>query len=177
MIVGANTLGLYAVLLASVMAFAFQFYYNELPCPLCMLQRMGLLLAAFGFMLNFKYGFKASHYGFSLFGLLLMMAVGMRQVFLHIVPGSGSYGSSFLGLHLYTWVVLMGVLGIFYIAVVLLCHNRDVVDAPLSKSAKIWGNIAGYGILVLVLLNLINAFMICGFGGCPDNPVAYTART
>lgn len=168
-----NILAVYAVVFASITSFVLQFYYNELPCPLCMLQRLGLLFVAFGFMLNTKYGFKASHYAFSLFGLLFMIFTGMRQVLLHIVPGSEAYGAPLLGIHLYTWIVIMGFVGILYVAFVLLWHNSDASDILLSKQAKSWGSIAVYSIWVLVLLNVINAFMICGFGICPDNPTTY----
>mgnify|MGYP006198665043 CR=1 FL=1 len=34
-------------------------------------------------------------------------AVSARQILLHIVPGSGSYGDAFFGLHFYTWALIV----------------------------------------------------------------------
>jgi disulfide bond formation protein DsbB len=91
--------------LALVMAFAFvlQFLFDELPCPLCQLQRVAIVLCGFGFVLNLRLGPHPAHYGLVLIAALFGLAVSGRQVLLHIVPGSGSYGSAVFGLHLYSW--------------------------------------------------------------------------
>ncbi len=39
-------------------AYIFQFVLHELPCPLCLLQRIGMLGAAFGLLLNVRFGLR-----------------------------------------------------------------------------------------------------------------------
>ena len=41
---------------ANVIALFYQFIFHELPCPLCLLQRVGLFCIAFGAMMNLKHG-------------------------------------------------------------------------------------------------------------------------
>ncbi|EOG2476967.1 TPA: disulfide bond formation protein B [Serratia marcescens] len=72
-----------------------------MPCPLCQLQRVGLVAIGLGFMMNLRWGVRPSHYGVVLTG-----AVATRQVLLHVLPGDPGFGSAFLGLHFYTWAVV-----------------------------------------------------------------------
>ena len=51
-----NALGLYAVALVLAAAFAAQLYLGELPCPLCLLQRIEFAMLAIGPMLNVRFG-------------------------------------------------------------------------------------------------------------------------
>ena len=51
-----NALGLYAVALVLVIAFAAQLLLNELPCPLCLLQRIQFAMLAVGPILNLRFG-------------------------------------------------------------------------------------------------------------------------
>ena len=51
-----NALGMLAVCLVLILAFAYQFALYELPCPLCLLQRVGFVAVGFGLGLNLLYG-------------------------------------------------------------------------------------------------------------------------
>ena len=51
-------LGISVVLL---MTFYFQLSLHELPCPYCLLQRVGMFFMAFGFLMNLRFGFRPSH--------------------------------------------------------------------------------------------------------------------
>ena len=44
-----NALDVIGIIIILIVAFGFQFYLKELPCPLCLLQRVGLIAMAFGF--------------------------------------------------------------------------------------------------------------------------------
>src|SRR6266851_10163559 len=91
-----NALGLYAVALVLVIAFAAQLWLNEFPCPLCLLQRIQFALLAVGPILNLRYGPRPSHYALSLLTAAAGAAFAMRQVLLHIMPGDPGYGSALL---------------------------------------------------------------------------------
>ena len=61
-----NALGLYAVALVLAAAFAAQFILHELPCPLCLLQRILFATLAVGPILNIRFGPRPGHYAMSL---------------------------------------------------------------------------------------------------------------
>src|SRR5438445_9904369 len=98
-----NALSLYAVALVLVAAFAAQFILHELPCPLCLLQRILFAALAVGPMLNIRFGPRPSHYAMSLLAAVAGAVASTRQVLLHIMPGDAGYGSALLGYHYYTW--------------------------------------------------------------------------
>lgn len=47
-----NQVGLLGICVALVVAFYYQLVRHELPCPICLLQRAGLIIAGFGFYLT-----------------------------------------------------------------------------------------------------------------------------
>src|SRR5882757_10306724 len=98
-----NAVSLYAVALVLGAAFAAQFILHELPCPLCLLQRILFALLAVGPILNVRFGPRPSHYAMSLLVAAAGAAFAMRQILLHIMPGDPGYGSALLGYHYYTW--------------------------------------------------------------------------
>src|SRR3979409_2045118 len=94
--VALNALGLYGVALVLAAAFAAQLLLNELPCPLCLLQRIQFTMLAVGPILNIRFGPRPSHYALSLLAAAAGAAFAMRQVLLHIMPGDSGYGSALL---------------------------------------------------------------------------------
>lgn len=48
-----SAIELMGITVTIIAAFYFQFAIDELPCPLCLLQRFGLLAIGFGFYLTF----------------------------------------------------------------------------------------------------------------------------
>src|SRR6185503_5237831 len=67
-----NTLSLYAVALVLAAAYAAQFILHELPCPLCLLQRILFAALAVGPILNIRFGPRPSHYAMSLLAAILL---------------------------------------------------------------------------------------------------------
>jgi disulfide bond formation protein DsbB len=55
-------IGLYAVALVLAAAFAAQLLLHELPCPLCLLQRLQFTVLAIGPILNIRFGLRPSHF-------------------------------------------------------------------------------------------------------------------
>lgn len=170
----ANFFEVAGVMLALVLAFLMQFVYNKLPCPLCLLQRFGLMAIAFGFLLNFRFGFRPSHYSIILISSLFTASVALRQVALHILPGSGSYGSAIFGMHLYTWSFIVAMLVIISTSL-LLGVERQYLE-KVRKTALSQHVVTGlFACLVfLAVANIVSAFFECGFSACPDNPVVYS---
>ena len=120
-----NLLGLSGISLSLLIAFYYQIVLHELPCPLCLLQRVGMIAIGLGFMLNVRFGERSLHYGVALFGCLLTGAIASRQVLLHIAPGTGTYGSALFGMHFYTLALLSAIAATAYIAALLMLRQPE----------------------------------------------------
>lgn len=83
-----------------------QLVKHELPCPLCLLQRLAFFGAGFGLVSAFRRGYTSAHTGCVQIFMLYLLVVSARQCLNHIVSGSGWIGGSLLGLHLSVWSVV-----------------------------------------------------------------------
>jgi disulfide bond formation protein DsbB len=169
-----NALGLYAVALVLAAAFVAQLILDELPCPLCLLQRIQFALLAVGPILNIRFGPRPSHYALSLLAAAAGAAFAMRQILLHVMPGDPGFGFALLGYHYYTWAFLTFAIAIVLIAAMLLLDSQFAPDAvPPSHQVDAFGRIAVWLVIALTALNVIATLLECGFGACPDNPAEY----
>jgi disulfide bond formation protein DsbB len=167
-----NALGLCAIALVLAAAFAAQLILDELPCPLCLLQRLQFALLAIGPILNVRYGPRPSHYAASLLVAAAGAAFAMRQILLHIMPGDPGYGSALLGYHYYTWAFIGFAVSIVLIAAVLL-FDRQFEEDGAPPRADAFAQIAVWLVIALTALNVVSTVLECGFAACPDNPVKY----
>jgi len=117
--------------IAGILAFAliWQIVLAELPCPLCLLQRLAFVAIGFGICLNIAGGLRPSHFGVILLGALFGVLTSSRQVLLHIVPGTGHYGAPFLGLHFYSWALILFLAVILLVALVLFLFGGAIAEA------------------------------------------------
>jgi disulfide bond formation protein DsbB len=168
-----NALGLYAIALVLIAAFATQLILHELPCPLCLLQRILFAALAIGPILNVRFGPRASHYALSLFAAVAGAVASTRQVLLHIMPGDAGYGSALLGYHYYTWALIGFIAAIVLIAAVLLFDRQFGDEAMQPASAEVFVQAAVWLVIAMAALNAISTLLECGFGACADNPVVY----
>ena len=166
-----NVAGLYAVAFVLAAAFAAQLWLNELPCPLCLLQRLLFALVAVGPLLNVRFGPRPSHYALALLAAAAGAAVATRQILLHIAPGDPGYGSALLGYHYYTWAFIGFALAIV-LTVLALTFDRQFAheEAPPPRAHAI---VAAWLVIALAALNVVSTLLECGFAACPDNPVTY----
>ncbi|MGC1854152.1 MAG: disulfide bond formation protein B [Candidatus Aquirickettsiella sp.] len=166
-----DALGLAFLLLV---AFILQIRYHELPCPLCLLQRLGVLAIAFGFLLNVQFKIRPAHYTLSLISAMLTAAICVRQIFLHVIPGDPGYGLPLFGLHLYTWLFLLCVGVIIYISIIFSIFPQYEYDNPSkSKGMQLLTHAAFALVFLLASFNGISTYLECGIKACPDNPVKY----
>jgi disulfide bond formation protein DsbB len=167
-----NALGLYAIALVLVVAFSAQLLFNELPCPLCLLQRIQFAMLAIGPILNVRFGPRPSHYALSLLAACLGAAVAMRQILLHIMPGDQGYGSALLGYHYYTWAFIAFATAIALIAIVLWFDGQSHDDSA-AHPVGLLARGAVWLVIGLTVLNVISTLSECGYGACPENPTSY----
>jgi disulfide bond formation protein DsbB len=167
-----NALGLCAIALVLAVAFAAQLLLDELPCPLCLLQRIQFAMLAVGPILNVRFGLQPSHYAVSLLAAIAGAAFAARQVLLHIMPGDPGYGSALLGYHYYSWAFIGFAVAIIALATMLLFDGQFRDDGK-RQPAGAFARVAVWLVIALAALNVVSTLLECGFGACPDNPLAY----
>lgn len=166
----ANFMGFMAIAGILTLAFVVQIAWNEPPCPLCLLQRVGFLLIMTGFLMNLMMGSQAKHYAVIILGAMYTGVVAMRQISLHIVPGTGSFGEAVFGLHLYTWSFIASVMVIFATAILMIPQRQY---AFIKQQTSVLNHIASTIMLLLVIANFTSLVLECGYTECPDNPTSY----
>lgn len=149
-----------------------QFFLNEIPCPLCLLQRVGFLITSLGYLFNLRFGLRPSHYVISLLGALFTSFVALRQISLHVIPGTGGYGPPFLGYHLYTWCFIISML-IIVLTCFLLAFDLQYQQKQPDRRFNPYKHTIFALVLLIATINLVATFAECGFSECPDNPVSY----
>jgi len=170
-----NAIGTLAVSLVLVLAYVYQLALYELPCPLCLLQRVGFVAVGVGLGLNLLYGPRPQHYAMMLIAALYGGSVSVRQILLHIVPGTGHYGSPVLGLHYYTWAAICFFLILLGTAIMLMFDRQYVDDrrAPPRFGGNRLAKVAFFVMLGLAVLNAGSTLLECGPGVCADPPTDY----
>jgi disulfide bond formation protein DsbB len=172
--ISLNALGLYAIALVLVVAFAAQLVLGELPCPLCLLQRIQFAMLAVGPIMNVRFGPRPSHYALSLLTAIAGAGIAMRQVLLHIMPGDPGYGSALLGYHYYTWAFIGFAVAIALIAVMFLFERQFAANGTAEPiEINNFARTAVWLVIALTALNVISTLLECGFAACPDNPEVY----
>jgi disulfide bond formation protein DsbB len=150
-------------------AMVLQYYGGEIPCPLCLLQRVAMFGVCFGIILHFQHGYSAQNTGISMLFALFLLIVSARQTLLDIYPRPGhSYiGDAILGLHMPIWsvVIAMAILTAFAIKLAVLGGEdlRDIQPSPvLARIARLL-------VLYMVAIGLINFASVvvqCGLDAC-----------
>lgn len=168
-----HILELVGVISILLVAFVFQMVYRELPCPLCLYQRLGFFGIALGFLLNLRFGFRPSHYAVVILSALYTSFVALRQIALHVVPGTGSYGDPVFGFHLYTWSFIIAML-ILASTTFLMSVDRQYLTPHIGNGKfKAVVHILFATTVLLLGLNVGTVYLECGFKTCPENPTSY----
>jgi len=166
---------LYVLALMGVLlgAFGIQLFMDEIPCPLCYLQRMGMALAAIGPCLVILHGVRVRFFGMTIVAALLGATISGRQILLHIASTTDpGYGTPVMGLHLYTWAFIVFATMIAVSGVHLWTMKEGETYRPtrLSRFSKI---VLGL-FAVILLANVVSVFIEAGFHWfLPGNPTEY----
>ena|SRR5450432_1572303 len=169
---GLNVLALFGLSIVLATAFYYQLVLGELPCPLCALQRVGFIVAGVGLMLNLRAGYSPANYGLVLLTSVAAGAASLRQISLHVIPGSGSYGSALFGFHFYTLAFVAYGMLVVFTGLMLMLHVRPPVRERIVGDRFLeWT--ACWLFMILAAGNVVAFALECGLGACPDNPIAY----
>lgn len=172
-----NILFVFMICTPLIGAYFIQFVQGEFPCPLCLLQRLAMLGISCGAIMNIRYGIRPMHYAMCIISAMFGASVSIRQILLHIVkaPDNHGYGSPVMGMHLYTWALLIFAATILILGVLMLFdsqfESKESTAAP--RTVPVLASIAFWIAFAIAGCNVITTFLECGIGQCPDNPVSY----
>jgi hypothetical protein len=114
-----------------------------------------------------------SHYGLTILGAATGAAGSVRQILLHIIPGSGAYGNAIFDLYLYTWALIAFALIIVGTAVMLLFDRQFVTTEWQAFRPRVLPISAFMVFAALAVANVFSTLAICGVGLCPEIPGGY----
>lgn len=153
-------------------AMTLQYAKGELPCPLCLLERLAMFGVCFGVMLNFRRGFSYQNTGFSLLSAIFLLIVSVRQSLLDIYPRPGHeyIGSPVFGLHLPVWSILIALLILIAYALKMAIVGGDeyLQRASIDRFPalrRIADALSAY-VVLLCVVNLVSVVIQCGLGEC-----------
>ncbi len=178
-----NFIGLMALIGVLLGAYIYQFSYRELPCTLCLLQRLAMFAVAFGAAMNLMLGPDPRHYGVCLVSATFGLGISIRQTLLHINPyfdgqtgqptleatANPAFGQAVMGLNLYVWGIAIFATVIVATGIVLLFRGQF---EPAKQTPQWLSRLAAIGVgalFVLATFETVTAFMECGLGDCPND--------
>jgi disulfide bond formation protein DsbB/nitrate reductase NapE component len=153
-------------------AMTLQYVNGELPCPLCLLERVAMLGVCFGIMLNFRRGFSYQNTGFSLLFAIALLVISVRQSLLDIYPRPGHQyiGSAIFGIHMPVWsiIIALALLIAYAIKLAILGSDEYLREADVSEFPAIRriAEILSIYVIAICLINLVSVVLQCGFGEC-----------
>jgi disulfide bond formation protein DsbB len=178
-----NIVALFGLIMVLAGSLHLQFGAGEQPCPLCIVQRSGMVGLAVGPIMNLLWGIRARHYALSILAAVVGAAGSTRQILLHIAdPNDPGYGPTVLGWHLYTWALVTFVIAIIGCAVLIMWQapfeagDRGVLQESGVVRPVVAGLIVWLSLMVIVWmvvdLGVIGLSVLpeCGLGECPDDP-------
>ena len=167
----AAMLAMMAVIAAILTAaMVMQYAFGELPCPLCLLQRVAMLGVCFGLMQNFRNGFSDRNLGYSLLFSVFLLIVAARQTLLDIYPRPGHeyVGSAVLGLHMPVWSILIAVALISAFALRLCVLGTEDGSRPPDRKSSL-GRLAtalSLYVIAIAMINFGSVVVQCGLSQC-----------
>jgi disulfide bond formation protein DsbB len=150
-------------------AMAFQYFDREIPCPLCLLQRVAMFGCCFGLMQQLRGGETQRGAGIALIFAVLLLVISVRQTLLDIVPrpGHAYIGSAVFGLHMAVWSILIAVALLLGLGVRLtLVGGPGATPEPEGSTLRRLTYGLGLYVVVICAINVVSVLAQCGLGQC-----------
>jgi len=160
-------LGILAAILTAAMVM--QYAFGEIPCPLCLLQRVAMFGCCFGLIQQLRSSNSERGTGIALIFAVLLLVISVRQTLLDLFPRPGHeyVGSAIFGIHLPVWSVIIAVallLG-FAIRLALFGGARHTTDAERSLRRAIVQALVVY-VVAICAINFLSVIAQCGLDQC-----------
>ena len=150
-------------------AMGFQYLDGEIPCPLCLLERVAMFACCFGLIRQLRDGGSQRGAGIAMISAVLLLVISARQTLLDIVPrpGHAYIGAAVFGLHMAVWSVLIAIALLigFAVRLAVLGGPNWASPAEPSKLARLSYGLGLY-VAILCAINFISVLVQCGFGQC-----------
>jgi disulfide bond formation protein DsbB len=160
-----NRLWILVLCLVMLGAYFYQITKSEEPCPLCLLQRLGMIGICCSLFLNLRFGIKAEHYGMALLSAILGRIVSLRQISLHVCPDFPTFGEPVFGYDLYVWAFIVFTCSVFATAISLIIFGFTSHKPVLPVWNK-WDKMVFLLVAMITFANVISTFFECGLGPC-----------
>ena len=150
-------------------AMVLQYAGSEIPCPLCLLQRVAMFGVCFGIILHFRHGSSARNDGLAMLFALLLLIISVRQTLLDIYPRPGhSYiGSAVFGLHMPVWSILIAVAILLAFAIKLAVLGGEYPQrSPTSPMLGRLARLLSLYVIAICLINFASVIVQCGVDAC-----------
>ena len=164
------TLVLILAVIAAILtaAMVMQYALAEIPCPLCLLQRVAMFGCGFGLIVQLRTEGSERGTGIAVIFAVLLLVISVRQTLLDIAPRPGHdyVGSAVMGLHLPVWSVVIAVALLFGLAARLALFGgaRDAhVTSHLSQAAV---QALILYVIAICAINFLSVIAQCGVGQC-----------
>ena len=154
------------------MAMTLQYANGELPCPLCLLERVAMLGVCFGIMLNLRRGFSYQNTAFSLLSAIFLLIVSVRQSLLDIYPRPGHeyIGSAIFGIHMpvRSIIIALSLLTAYAIKLAILGGDEYLREAELADFPAISkiASVLSLYVIAICVVDLASVMLQCGLGEC-----------
>jgi disulfide bond formation protein DsbB len=154
-----------AILTAAVVM---QYAAGEIPCPLCLLQRVAMFGCCFGLIEQLRSDDSERGTGIALIFAVLLLVISVRQTLLDLFPRPGHeyIGSAVLGIHLPVWSVIIAVALLLGFAIRLAlfggAHRTVVERDPLRLIA----HLLGIYVIAICAINFLSVIAQCGLDQC-----------
>lgn len=161
---------LYALAAILTAAMGYQYLNAEIPCPLCLLQRVAIFGVCFGIVQNFRGGYSDRNSGWCLLWALFLLVISVRQTLINIYPrpGHAYVGSAVFGIHMPVWSVLIATALLIAFGLKLTILGGDGGLAGRKPGGAL-GRLAAIGmvyVLVLCAINFVSVVVQCGMDAC-----------
>jgi disulfide bond formation protein DsbB len=150
-------------------AMVMQYAFGEIPCPLCLLQRVAMFGCCFGLIVQLRSDNSERGTGIVLIFAVLLLLISVRQTLLDLFPRPGHdyVGSAVFGVHLPVWSVIIAVallLG-FAVRLALFGGTRDEPDAERDLSGAVVRMLVLY-VIAICAINFLSVIAQCGLDQC-----------
>lgn len=158
--------------LASILTFAqvLQFANGEIPCPLCLLQRVAMLGVCFGLIRDLVERPSLHNAGLSMVFAMLLLVISVRQTLLDIYPRPGHeyIGSAIFGIHMPVWSVLIAAALLLAFALKFAVLGEGEKLTPLKKfpALAVAAKLLSLYVIALCVLNFVSVVVQCGADAC-----------
>jgi disulfide bond formation protein DsbB len=146
--------GMLSILLALGCSLFVEYFMDQVPCSLCLLQRAAMLGIAIGLYFIFRYGLKLYYYGGCLLWSLFGLSCALRQLAINACKDPSTYPFFFMSYRMYTWSFLGFFASIFGISLLIMFYKPFKTKAPVSLVVASFSALS-----IFLILCAISAFL------------------